>query len=150
VTALREPLQDIVDDFRMSPRELRLQMLLEHARGLPPLPERYAADHGRLERVHECQSPFFLAVELEGEGPAPAVRLFFDAPQEAPTTRGYAGILAAGLDGATAEEVLSTPPDFYVAMGLGELISPLRLRGMGAILAHVKRRVVELGGAPPA
>jgi cysteine desulfuration protein SufE len=147
---LRAPLQEIVDDFRMSPRELRLQLLLDHARALPALPDRYAADHGRLERVHECQTPFFLAVELEGEGDGRRVRLFFDAPPEAPTTRGYAGVLAAGLDGATPEEVLATPPDFYTAMGLAELISPLRLRGMGAILARVKRRVVDLGGAPAA
>jgi len=45
--------------------------------------------------------------------------------------------------GATAEEILATPSDFYTAMGLSELISPLRLRGMGAILGRVKRQVHE-------
>ena len=58
-------------------------------------------------------------------------------------------MLAAGLDGATVEEVLETPSDFFVGMKLSELISPLRLRGMGAILAHIKRRLVALG-APSA
>ncbi|MFN8108949.1 MAG: SufE family protein [Thermoleophilia bacterium] len=138
------PLQEIVDDFAASPRELRLQMLLDYSRTLPRLPERYA-DQSTLERVHECQSPFFLAVELDDQR---HVRVFFDAPEEAPTTRGYAGILAEGLTGATPEQVLETPATFFTAMGLGELISPLRLRGMGAILAHIKRRVVELGGTP--
>jgi cysteine desulfuration protein SufE len=96
-----------------------------------------------LERVHECQTPFFVAVEVaDGH-----VHLHFDAPPEAPTTRGYAGVLAAGLDGATVEEVLETPSDFFVGMKLSELISPLRLRGMGAILAHIKRRLVALGAA---
>ena len=71
------------------------------------------------------------------------MQLHFDAPPEAPTTRGYAGVLAEGLAGATADEVLETPADFFTGMGLGELISPLRLRGMGAILARVKRQVAE-------
>ena len=137
------PLQEIVDDFGASPREMRLQMLLDYSRGLPGLPERYL-DRAGLEQVQECQTPFFLAVEIDGDG---RVHLFFDAPPEAPTTRGYAGILAEGLEGATATEILETPPDFYVTMGLAELISPLRLRGMSAILARIKRRVVELGGA---
>lgn len=141
-----EALQEIVDDFAGAPRELRLQMLLDYARSLPPLPDRYA-DGARLERVHECQTPFFLAVEVNASG---GVEVFFDAPEEAPTTRGYAGILAEGLHGASVEQVLATPPDFFTGMGLAQLISPLRLRGMSAILAHIKRRTVELGGAPVA
>jgi cysteine desulfuration protein SufE len=36
---------------------------------------------------------------------------------------------------------MSVPDDFYQAMGLAELISPLRLRGMGAIVARVKRQL---------
>ena len=74
------------------------------------------------------------------------VRLYFDAPPEAPTTRGYASVLHAGLDGATVDEVLATPGDFYVQMKLGELISPLRLRGMSALLGIIKRRVALAAG----
>ena len=137
------PLQEIIEDFADSPPDLRLAMLLDYATGLPPLPERHA-DRTDLERVHECQTPFFVAVEV-AEG---RVHVYFDAPPEAPTTRGYAGVLAAGLDGATIEEVLETPSDFFVGMKLSELVSPLRLRGMGAILAHIKRRLVEVSAAP--
>src|SRR4029453_5678986 len=106
------------------------------AGGPPPLPPHLPRE--ALERVHECQTPFFVAVEPTAEG---TVRLYFDAPPEAPTTRGFAGILLAGLDGATAQEVLDTPGDFYTRLGLAEVISPLRLRGMGAILARIKRQV---------
>lgn len=131
-------LEEIVEDFRLSPKELRLQMLLDYSRSVPALPERYVDAHETLERVAECQTPFFVAVELADD----RVHLFFDAPPEAPTTRGYAGILSAGLDGASVSEVLATSPDFALSMGLGELVSPLRLRGMSAILARIKRQVV--------
>lgn len=60
---------------------------------------------------------------------------------EAPTTRGFAAILATGLDGQAAEDILAVPDDFYTALGLAALISPLRLRGMSAMLARIKRRL---------
>ncbi len=137
---MRAELQHIVDEFAEVPKELRLAVLLEYADGLRPIPEH--VDRGLLEQVHECQTPFFAAVEFDSEGRA---ALHFDAPPEAPTTRGYAGVLQAGLNGASAEEILATPADFFVGMKLSELISPLRLRGMGAILARVKRQTVERG-----
>ncbi len=131
-------LQNIVDLFADAPRELRLEALLEYSRGLPALPPRLKDNRQAMEQVVECQTPFFLASEV---GEDRRMRLWFDAPPEAPTTRGFAGILASGLNGATPEEVLETPDDFYDAMGLSEIISSLRLRGMAAILIRLKRQV---------
>jgi cysteine desulfuration protein SufE len=131
-------LQRIVDLFGSAPKDLRLQALLEYSRKVPPLPDRYADHPELLEQVPECQTPFFLATEVD---PEHRVHLHFQVPAEAPTTRGFAGILYSGLEGATAEEVLETPDDFYMKMGLGEAISSLRLRGMGAILGRLKRQV---------
>ncbi|RKS77565.1 cysteine desulfuration protein SufE [Motilibacter peucedani] len=137
MAALPPALAEVVDDFAaVAPRD-RLQLLLEMGQELPPLPERFTASHEAMEQVHECQSPLFLAVETEPG----AVHLFFDAPREAPTTRGFAGILHAGLEGSTPDEVLDVPDDFYVRLGLAELVSPLRLRGMAAMLARIKGQV---------
>ena len=72
-----------------------------------------------------------------------SVRLFFDAPRESPTTRGFAGILHAGLDGLPAPQVLAVPDDAPMQLGLAEAVSPLRLRGMVAMLARIKRQVRE-------
>lgn len=145
-TTAPAPLQRIVDLFAGAPKDLRLQALLEYSRRLAPLPPHLAAHPELLEQVPECQTPFFLASEVGDDG---RVSLHFQVPAEAPTTRGFAGILASGLDGATAEEVLATPNDFYQAMGLGEVISSLRLRGMAAILARLKRQVRDQVAARP-
>ncbi len=91
-----------------------------------------------MEQVHECQSPLFLAVEVDE---AERVHLFFSAPPEAPTTRGFASIMHTGLDGEPAADVLAVPDDFYTALGLAQAVSPLRLRGMSAMLSRIKKQV---------
>jgi len=140
---LPRALADVVDRFERAPRDLRVQALLQYARKVPPLPRELQDDRSRLERVHECQTPFFLATRVDDDG---SVHIFFDAPVESPTVRGFAGILWTGLEGEQADDVLAVPPDFYAAMGLEDVVSPLRLRGMGAILARLKRQVKESVG----
>jgi cysteine desulfuration protein SufE len=146
---LHPRLQEIVDDFHDVPDKDRLQLLLEFSQDLPPLPERYAEHRDRMEPVPECQTPLFLAVEVEA-GIKGAVHLYFDAPAEAPTTRGFAAILHAGLDGLDADEVLATPAEFSSQLGLADLVSPLRLRGMAAMLSRIKRQVLQKRDGPAA
>lgn len=133
-------LQTIVDMFAAAPNQVKLQALLDYSRRLPELPPRLQEHPELLVDVPECQTPFALHVELE-DG---SVRIFFQVPAEAPTVRGYAGILHDSLDGATAEEILEVPNDFYQRMGLQEAVSGQRLRGMDAILARLKAQVSEL------
>jgi cysteine desulfuration protein SufE len=140
-------LAEIVEDFQALAERDRLQLLLEFSQELPALPERYDGHPDAMEPVPECQSPVFLAVEVGevGEGGASGadrvVHVFFQAPQEAPTTRGFASILRAGLDGLPAAEVLAVPDDVSYRLGLTDAVSPLRLRGMAGMLARIKRRV---------
>jgi cysteine desulfuration protein SufE len=140
---LNPRLQEIAEEFGAVGGRDRLQLLLEFSEDLPPLPAKYAEHRDLLEPVPECQSPLFLAVEVDADA---VVHLFFDAPREAPTTRGFAGILHAGLDGLAADEVLSTPGEFTSQLGLQDLVSPLRLRGMAAMLGRIKRQVREQHG----
>lgn len=130
-------LTEIVEEFASAPRDVVLDMLLEYSDAVKPLPPEYA-DHTGMEPVPECQTPFFLHAEV---GPDKVVTAYFDCPPEAPTTRAFAGILAEGLDGATADEVLAVPNDLYQRMGLAQTISPLRVRGGSAILARLQRQV---------
>jgi cysteine desulfuration protein SufE len=130
------PLAEVVSDFQEVEGQDKLRLLLEFADELPPLPA--DMEQAAMEPVPECQSPLFLHVDADDRE---KVRLFFSAPAEAPTTRGFASILAAGLDKQPAEDILAVPDDFYSDLGLAALISPLRLRGMSAMLARIKRRL---------
>ena len=136
MSALPASLAEIVEDFAAVEGQDKLQLLLEFSRELPPLPEHLAQD--AMEPVPECQSPLFLSVDASD--PA-RIQLYFSAPPEAPTTRGFASILAQGLDGLSAQEILDVPDDFYSALGLSDAVSPLRLRGMSAMLARIKRHL---------
>ncbi|WP_428342045.1 SufE family protein [Mycobacterium sp.] len=129
-------LAEVVSDFAELQGQDKLNLLLEFANDLPALPT--DLEEAAMEPVVECQSPLFLHVDADD--PA-RVRLYFSAPVEAPTTRGFASILAAGLDEQSAADILAVPEDFYADLGLAEMISPLRLRGMSAMLARIKRRV---------
>ena len=117
------------------------RLLLEFSRELPDLPPRIAEHPELLEPVPECQSPLFLVTEIEAGQPDPVVHLYFSAPAEAPTTRGFAGILHEGLDGLPASTVLAVPDDLSHRLGLAEAVSPLRLNGMGAMLFRIKRQI---------
>jgi cysteine desulfuration protein SufE len=128
---LPAPLAEVVSDFAEVQGQDKLQLLLEFAQELPELPA--DLEEAAMEPVPECQSPLFLHVDAADPN---QVRLFFSAPAEAPTTRGFASILATGLDA-----ILAVPDDFYSELGLAALISPLRLRGMSAMLARIKRRL---------
>jgi cysteine desulfuration protein SufE len=136
VSRLPAALAEVVNDFQEVQGQDKLQLLLEFANELPTLPAEL--EEASMEPVPECQSPLFLHVDAADRD---AVRLFFSAPAQAPTTRGFAAILAAGLDKQPAEDILAVPDDFYSDLGLAALISPLRLRGMSAMLARIKRRL---------
>ncbi|MGB3697338.1 MAG: SufE family protein [Gordonia sp. (in: high G+C Gram-positive bacteria)] len=135
---LPSSLAEIVADFAELADPDKITLLLEFAGDLPDLPEHLEVE--AMEPVPECQSPIFLSVDASDPS---AVRLYFSAPPEAPTTRGFASILHEGLDGASAAEITGVPNDFFHDLGLASIISPLRLNGMAGMLTRIKRQVKE-------
>jgi cysteine desulfuration protein SufE len=133
-------LRSIVEEFRASTPRERLELLLEYSQDLPDLPDHLADERDKLEQVHECQTPVFLFTEIENQG----VHFHLDIPQESPTVRGYAAILADGLDGSSPEAVLATPDDVYNLLGLQEAVTPQRLRGLHALMIYMKRQIKNL------
>jgi len=137
---LPEALDEIRTDFTELEVKERLQLLLEFSNELPELPAHYAEHPDLFERVEECQSPVFIFVDIDAQK---TVQLYATAPKEAPTTRGFASILVQGLAGLTVDEVLAVPDDYPSDLGLTAAVSPLRIRGMTAMLGRIKRQVRE-------
>jgi len=141
-SALPPRLQAIVEEFQDAQGREKLDLLLEYAQSLPPLPAWLAEQHNDMDQVHECMSPVFVYAEQD-DG---RMQFYFDVPPEAPTVRGYAALMAEGLNGVTPDEVMAVPGDFFNAMGLQEVITFQRIRGISAILTYMKRLAVQTLG----
>jgi cysteine desulfuration protein SufE len=133
-------IDDIVAEFAdLDPRE-RLELLLEFAENLPPLPERYRAERDSgAHRVPECQTPVFIWTEfVDGK-----VQIYADVAPEAPTVKGFVGILVDSYSGQLPETVLATPPDLLQRLGLLESLGMVRMRGLAAIQHHIRQQVAR-------
>ena len=142
VVPLPAALAELVDDFQAMPEAQRLELLVEMGDSVAEVPERYTQDLSTMEQVVECQSPVYVAVEVADDAPH-TVTLHVLAPKEAPTTRGFAGVLSEGLAGCSADEVLALPHDVPARLGLDALVSPLRLAGMASMQGRVQRQVLD-------
>lgn len=138
--ALPDKLQEIVDDFALASREEKVEMLIQYAESLPPLPEWLHGERDKMDPVPECMTPVFLFAEQKPDG---GLAFHFDIPPHSPTVRGLAAILATGLNGCRPEQVIAVPADFFAPMNLQEAISFQRLNGFQGVLAHMKQASVR-------
>lgn len=132
-------LEEIVAELGDADRQERIELLIDFAKNLPPLPERLATHKDETHRVEECQSPVYLFVELEGD----RVAIHADAPIEAPTVRGFVSLLVEGLNGATIEDILRVRDDLIERLGLPEILGMLRVRGLSGVLRRLKAEVTR-------
>ncbi len=128
-------LAEIIEDFSLCEGREKLELLLQYADSLPPLPVEYQNHPERMNQVHECMTPVFIQAKRD-QG---QITYYFDVPAEAPTVRGFAAVMGAGINGSSPAEVLAIPSDFYVQMGLDQVLTQRRLNGISAILAYMKR-----------
>src|SRR5205809_552923 len=112
-------LDTIISRFQAVDRTTRLETLLDYSRKLPPLPEKYEQERGSEHaRVHECQTPVYLWVEVADGG----VHSYADAPRESPTVRGFLSLLARSLEGASPAVVGQVPDDLLDQLRLSEVL----------------------------
>ena len=131
-------LETLIPRFKAADRQTRLETLLDYSKKLPPLPDRYEAEKQQgHNRVHECQTPVYLWVEVD-EG---KVHIHADVPRESPTVRGFISLLARTLDNQTPEAVAQLPDDLLDQLGLSETLGMTRTQGLTAILNRIKRSV---------
>jgi cysteine desulfuration protein SufE len=141
---LSERVEAIATEFAdLQPRE-RLELLLEFAEKLPPLPPRYVAERDAgAGRVHECQTPVFLWADVE-DG---QVRVYAEVAPEAPTVKGFVSLLADIFSGATPAEVAAFEPNLVHRFGLADALGMVRMRGLSAIAQRIRQKVAQTTAA---
>jgi cysteine desulfuration protein SufE len=132
---LPERLEEIVEDFAFIEGKDKLEYLLQFAQNMPSLPDWVEAKKSEMDQVHECMTPVFIYADNQ-DG---RLTYYFDVPEESPTVRGFAAIMHEGVRDVPPEDVLKIPSEFYLDMGLHQVISGQRLSGLSAILAHMKK-----------
>lgn len=138
--SLAERVAETAETFQMLDPQTRLELLLDYADGLPELPEALRAERDAgLGRIVECQSPVYLFTAVE-DG---RVRLWADAPVQAPTVRGFAGLLTELVDGAPTSDIADLPDDLLYRLGIGQSLGMTRQRGLAAVLHRVKHAVAD-------
>ena len=134
---VRSRIAEAVEEFADLDGREKLELLVDYAAGLPPLPEAYAERKAAAEgRIHECQTPVFLWMTT---GPDGGAALVADVAPEAPTVKGFVAVLAQAVAGRPPAEAADIPEDLIEQLGLAEVLGMLRARGLQAITARVKR-----------
>ena len=135
-----DTLNAIVAEFADLDAREKLELLVDYAKGLPPLaPEYEARKTVEDRRVHECQTPVFLWTEST-DGKA---RLVAEVAPEAPTVKGFVAILATAVADRPVAEAAALPDDLLERMGLADVLGILRSRGLRAMVARVRRGFAE-------
>jgi cysteine desulfuration protein SufE len=140
-------LQETITEFsELEPQE-RFELLLEYSENLPPLPPEYeqqrlAGEH----RIQECQTPVFLWVDIDyveekKAGVEKSVRISAWVAPEAPTVKGFVGILVEAFNGRSPQEVLNSPTDLLSQLGLAQALGMVRARGLTAILFYLREKM---------
>jgi cysteine desulfuration protein SufE len=141
--AYPDALHHILATFRAASSAQRLELLVAYAETLPELPEALQRARDTMEQVDECATPVFLLAQLH-QG---TVHYYLDVPRDAPTMRGFAGLLHASLNGATPTAIAATPDDLCQQLGLQKALGALRVRGLTALLRRMKRNASDLASA---
>jgi cysteine desulfuration protein SufE len=139
LNSIPERLVEIIEAFEWSEGREKLELLLDYAERLPPLPEYLQKNRAAMQQVQECMTPVYVYARIEDK----KLFFYFDVPPESPTVRGFASLIAEGLNGLSAEQVLQVPNDFYLKMGLQHVLTSQRMGGMAAVLSHMKRLAME-------
>jgi len=121
--------QDIISNFSLFDDWLdKYQYLIDLGKALEPLAEAEKTDDRLLQG---CQSKVWLIIE--GDADCLVIR----ANSDAAIVSGLIALLTKVYSGASAEQILSTQPEFIQAIGLEHHLSATRSNGLHAMLEAI-------------
>ena len=113
----------------------RYQYLIDLGRKLPAFPEEQKNEEHRL---HGCQSMVWIVASGDAE------RLDFQAISDSAIVSGLIYLALRVYSGRSAQEILSTEPDYIADIGLAKHLSPTRSNGLAAILGFIRDRAQKV------
>ncbi len=122
--------QEIIDEFSFFDDWLeRYQYLIDLGKKLPPLKDEERTDDRLLAG---CQSSVWFLSDGDAD------RLEFRASSDAAIVSGLIALILRVYSGRSADEILSTEPEFIDAIGLSQHLSATRANGLAAMLQAVR------------
>lgn len=112
----------------------RYQYLIDMGRRLPAMSDAELIDDNKIKG---CQSQvWFVAETVDG-------RLHFRAISDAAIVSGLIALLLRVYSGRRPQDILTTPPDFVVALALEQHLSPTRSNGLASMLNAIRNFATE-------
>jgi cysteine desulfuration protein SufE len=123
--------QKIVEEFsQITNWEDRYRRIIELGKQMPDMPEILKIED---IKVKGCQSQVWLHAHLDDDG-----QIIFQADSDALIVKGLIALLLRVYSDATADEILTTQPDFIATIGLAGNLSPSRANGLFAMVKQIK------------
>ena len=131
-------LAELLEQFDGLPRQDRIDLLLDFAASLPPVPDRLRGS-AAAQPVHECLTPVTIYVEADGESAA----IWVEVGETAPTIAAVAAVILEGCAGAPRTVIGRLPSDLPLRIIGPEMVGQRRL-GLMALVNHLTRAVRRL------
>lgn len=121
----------IIEEFAFfSDWSERYQYLIDLGKKLPDLKQEWKTEEHRL---HGCQSMVWLVPEGNKD------RLVFNAISDSTIVSGLIFLALRVYSGRSAEEIMSTAPDYISQIGLAKHLSPTRSNGLKSLLQFIQQ-----------
>ena len=134
-------ISEILQDFTQLDDDYRLDLLVDYAEKLPPLPPYHAnLKNNEKYKVPECQTPVFISMDLNDN----RLEFYAEVAEESPTVKGIISILAHSPNGRPIAAVELIPLDLLQKLGLSGKIGSLRTYGISAIIHRINSKIIEL------
>jgi cysteine desulfuration protein SufE len=127
---IEEIQREIVEEFEMMEDWVeKYNYLLELAKSLPPIDEKYRKKENLIEG---CQSQVWLAAEYK-DG-----KIYFFADSDALITKGIIALLLRVFSGQSPNDIYNSNIWFIDKIGLASHLSPTRSNGLVAMVKQIR------------
>jgi cysteine desulfuration protein SufE len=146
MSGVETAIAELADEFALlTDWEERISHIIEHARGMPPLPE---AERNEQNRVRGCVSQVWLVSERRAKAPG---KIFFRGDSDAHLVRGEIAMLLRIFSGRTPQEILAVDPAaVFDRLGLKDALTVQRSNGLHSMIRRIQQQARAMADQNPA